>query len=734
MSGGRDFGERWEVGGYHRQVLRPKPRSVLVLAALGSVSLLPQTAAAVCPPNNLAAFCSAAVIGDGPRLTQADVDGGAAILTSDPWVLDGTTTIVLPAGGNYSPAAPPGLGSPTIFVTDDATLRIAGAGDTGVDIDANIIVCDGGQLEVEDSALRFGSSTPLVFALGESVVRWSGATLSGAGAADVAHVLGGTAQLIGTPTASPSVRAPGGSVSVLLSDASSADIDAADAITVLRLGSAASAAVSNSSFVSVGLEVCDGDQLQLDAPPVACALPGGCFVAAHPSTDFVRPAPYAMTISNTQVYAWDVLTFPGSSIDLANVATDTNLSVTVAGDLGSATLSFPPGATPQGVDDRTIALDGVEVLGWSVDAEGTSEVLIEPGSELGSVTCRGSAMCRLEGSEVSFGPLAVREQAALSLHDTTVLGETLGAGASLEAEDSSFQAPVQVVSPVWVADTTYGAMTVGEAGVVHEVRITQPVGADVLVPGAVVEVRGTVDARDQAGPVRPMPLATLELFDVATDAVTPLTDIDAPVADDVLFAWDTDGLAPGEYELRLRFDASENAVSRRRVTVMEEGGSSSSSSGTTGATSESTGDETTGGASTQGASTGDGGSSSSSSGTGTSGPGTTGGGSEGTGEGSSGGGDEPEPSGGCRVEPNSPATGGFLGLLLVAGCVAQRRRSRPPRQIKPRPSHGEGMSGPDEQPAVAVVSSDSARAVAGDTRTAQTAAKRTQHRAVDITL
>ena len=652
-----------------------------MLIAVGFGVLIPRTAAAICPPTDLAAFCVPGVVGDGPRLTQADVDTNAAVLSSDPWVLDGTTTIALPAGGNYTPGAAPSLGTPTIFVTENATLSLVGLGAPGVDLDANIILCDSGTLEVDDSTLRFASATPIVFAAESSRVEYAGATLSGAGAADVAHVLGGTASFVATPTTAPSIQSPG-SLSVLLSGASTANIDGALAVIALRLNAGASATVSDSSFLSLGVEVCDGDLFALDAPPIACELATECFGATHPSTSFTRPGPYAFNVSNSQVYAWDVLTQPGSDIDLANVPTDTNLAVTVAGDLGTASMSFPPGAEPEGVEDRTIGLTNAELLPWSVDAESGSVLTVEPGSEVGSVNCRGDAACRLESTTVTFGPLANRDEATMVLVDSVVQGESLSAGASLESASSSYEGAFVVVGPTWLADGDAAEpIAVQDEGVLHEVSLTDPADALVVDPGDVVEVRGSLSARDEAGALSEFPPATLEVYDEATDTVTELASITSAVDDDVLHSWDTTDLVPGTFELRLRFVDSSEAVSRRAVTVADTEGTSSTGEGSTGvATGSSTGFDTTTGEPETGADTTGGEPGTDSFGDGSSGdPSTTGtpdpttpdptAGETSGGESTSGDAEADASAGGCRVG-GSPTP---LALLLLFGLGFKRR-------------------------------------------------------------
>lgn len=662
-------------------VSRTRPRFAPVLIAVGLGALIPQTAAAICPPTDLAAFCVPGVVGDGPRLIQGDVDTDAAVLSSDAWVLDGTTTITLPAGGAYTPGTPAALGAPTIFVTENATLSLVGLGAPGVDLDANIILCDSGTLEVEDSALRFGSSTPIVFAAEDSRIEYAGATLSGVGAADVAHALGGTASLVATPTAAPSIQAPGGSVSVLLSGASTANIDGAMAVVALRLNAGASATVSDSSFLSLGVEACDGDLFGLDAPPSACDLSGECFGAGHPQIDFVRAAPYALDVSNSQVYAWDVLTQPGATVDLANIPTDANLSVTIAGDLGMASMGFPAGADPVGVEDRTIDLTNAEVLAWSVDAESGSDVTIEPGSELGSMNCRGDASCRLENTTVTFGPLANRDDAMMVLVDSVVQGAFLSAGASLESASSSYEGSFIVVAPTWLADGDAAeTIAVQDEGVLHEVELTDPAGPLVVDPGDVIAVRGSLSARDDAGALAEFPPATLEVYDEAGETLTELASITSAVDDDVLHSWDTTDLVPGTYELRLRFVDSSEAVSRRAVTVAGGEGSSSTGEGSTGvATGSSSGaDTTTGDESDTGADTTGGDTGADTTGDGSSGdpsttdtPDPTAGGETGGGESTSGDPEADASAGGCRVG-GSPAS---LALLFVVGVGLRRRAS-----------------------------------------------------------
>lgn len=667
-------------------VSRTRPRFAFALTALGLWLLIPSAAKAICPPNDLAVLCIPAVVGEGPRLTQGDVDTDAAVLSSDAWVLDGTTTISLPAGGDYTPGNAPALGTPTIFVTENATLSLSGLGAAGVDIDANIIICDSGTLEVEDSTLQFGSTTPVIFAVEDSQIVYAGASLSGFGSAEVAHALDDTASLVAAQTTAPSIQAPGGSVSVLLSGASTANVDGALAATVLRLNEGASATVTDSSFLSVGFETCDGDLLALDGPPVACDISTECFGLDHPLTNFSRSAPYALDVSNSQVYGWEVLTQPGAAIDLANIPTDANLSVTIAGDLGTASMGFPPGADPVGVDDRTIDLTNAEILAWSVDAESGSALTIESGSEVGSVNCRGDASCRLENTTVVFGPLANRDDASVVLIDSVVQGESLNAGASLESASSSYEESFTVVAPTWLADgDSAEPIAVQDGGVLHEVTLTDPAGVLVVDPGDVVEVRGSLSARDEAGALSEFPAATLEVYDEAGDTVTELVSVTSAVDDDVLHSWDTADLAPGTYELRLRFVDSSEAVSRRAVTVAGEEGTSSTGEGSTGGeTGSSTGFETTTGgepetgadttgADTTGADTTGGGSSGEPSTTGTPDPTmpSTAGGETSGGESTSGDAEADASAGGCRVG-GSPAS--FV-LLFFLGAGFRRRAS-----------------------------------------------------------
>lgn len=650
------------------------------LAAFG-LGLYAAPAWAACPTEDFSVLCNSAVIGDGPRLTQADVDGGAAILTTDAWVLDGTTTINLPAG-DYAPGVAANLGSPTIFVTEDASLILEDVGAMGVDVNANIILCDSATLEVRDSELRFGSEAGLTLALDDSDVVLAGATLSGLGGGAITQVFDDTASLTATPTALPSISSGAGSIQWSFGGASTAIIDQAQLFATLGIGATASVSLSDSSYVEVLMESCEGDTLTVDAFPEACDLTSECFTGDHPLTNFVRPAPFAVELVDSSVFAWRVTSHPGSTTTLGGTPAHANLAVDLTGDFGVSALTFPPGEEPEGLSDRTLSVSDPDAIAWVVSALGMSDLSIGAGSELSGLTCSDDAVCFIEGT--SFVENAVVDNfgsAELSAVDVTFGGAIRNLGASMELSSCTLDSDLIMAAPTWLAETNAPFPSTVEGGVFHVVELSTPVDGMTLEPGETLEISGSAFATDLQGPLRPFPPALVELYNLQSRETTLVATVEATAEDAVLYTWDTTGVDPGVYEVSLRFETSQVAVVRRRVTISAESsgsstgeGSSSGSGAETGdgdtATSSGGADTTTGGADPTASTTGDP--------TGASEGDSTGGGTDADSAG------EKAGDGGCSAHPSPPSA--WAWLILGLGLVRRRRHGVQPVTAAPDPS------------------------------------------------
>jgi len=548
----------------------------LAIAIVGVASLMGTSAAHAaetsCQASVAEIFCNARV--ETTQLTQNDIDTGAAILDSAPWVIGGTTTISLPAGQTYTPGNSSVLGWPAIWVIGDAVLEIDGHGATPVGIASNIYLCDNATFRVRNATYRNEqdpSNSYWLWAAGNSQLEYENATIAtntGGYNIDAFQALRGTAALSAPGGGAADFSVTGGSFEVALADAATASIDGASGIMSFYLARNAGLTLANSSYARMSTTTCAGETHTLSNIPPACSLSGSeCFRPTHPLTDFDRPAAPAIDIDQSRVYTWLVETLPGSTTNLSTIPTDANLVVMLGGDLGTQVLTLAPGIAPVGITDRTIALTSANILSWALNPTANSDVTITPGSEIGDLLAGQDSL--LTANDVTFrqGKFNLRFDSEVRLFDSLVDSPVQNLDGVLQAVDTTFLQQVSLDGETWLADSVFTqAPLFFGAGVLYEVSLNQPVSG-AYAAGAPIEIRGSVTLTDPFARPGAASDAVVELYDVALDTTTQLATLTGNLTDQLLATLDTTGLAPGDYEIRLRFENTTVAVATRSISL-----------------------------------------------------------------------------------------------------------------------------------------------------------------------
>ncbi|MEN1728816.1 MAG: hypothetical protein AAGJ52_10305 [Pseudomonadota bacterium] len=539
----------------------------------GSYSWAQSSEITQCAPKQAALFCQFRPdVSELPLLTQSDIDT-ASPATQEAWAIGGNSTITLPAGSSWSPGIPSSLFQPIIWVVDTAQLVIAGDSSSEVAIDASIILCDDAQLIVDNTALRINQDFTfehLFWAADNSQVRWNNAEIfTGSTTAPTAQLLQfmrGNSVLRGTTSGSASLNLGNGPLWLQVLDSAVADISNSSGIFETTVTPSASLSMTDSSFISAGLTLCEGSTATLDDLPEACDLTSGCFSGSHPATTYSSAGAPGLSISNSQLFSWQFITLPSSTLNLTNADPDANTVVELTGEL-TETVQLPPDESPIGLTDRTINLTSTTLLGWSLSPLADSQLTVEADSELVNVTVAGASEVSISGSTLRRGRVEVIG-GQLSIQDSVVEQETLNL-ATLNATRTLFNQTMTTGGDgrSFLADSPMAlAPQIVGNGELFEVSLSSP-ASDITLSGQSIDIIGSVRARDSMGTLNPFPEAELELIPASTGVPALLATLSNPTEEAVLATLDSGPLTEGFYEIRLRFIEADDAASEREIQV-----------------------------------------------------------------------------------------------------------------------------------------------------------------------
>jgi len=437
----------------------------------------------------------------------------------------------------------------SIMIVNHGTLELI---DANLSIRGDITLVDDGTLLVSGANLTFSQ----LFGHQYGILAWdraelvmTGAVVSGAGSIISGHLAGETF-----------TRLEAGSfvdgMTVSVSDSARLDLDGMSGFIEAVVFDGASLEASDSPM--------DLLLVWLTLPAGAAgtfALPPWGHVSA---LDFPNDFPgttgfdYSVSISNTDQTIFPVFSFPGSNITISN-------SVLLAAGLfidgdGTHTLTdlenfsdysdFTPG-----LEDRTLRLVDTELMAWNVYTAGTAEVSIID-STVGEIFSMGEgtsivyrSTCDGNGGYVSaqgLGQMFIAESVIVPRIVTTDLSVAILSESELQGEvfvnDASITGVVNAVGEYRVTPL--------DAGVVIEGAIDEP---DELYTESEIEITGT--SAVETGPHGLVSYTGYEVaFGVGTDPAA-FSSIGTPHAEKVrsgrLETWNTQGLPPGMYTLRL---------------------------------------------------------------------------------------------------------------------------------------------------------------------------------------
>lgn len=267
---------------------------------------------------------------------------------------------------------------------------------------------------------------------------------------------------------------------------------------------------------------------------------------------------YSVSLSNTDQVLFPLLSLPGSDVTVSDsVLLAAGLFIDGDGThalVGLENFSEYIDFTP-GLEDRTLRLVDTEILAWNVYAAGTAEVSIVD-STVGEIFSMGEgtsfvygSTCDGNGGYVSvqgLGRMFVAESVIVPRVVTTDLSVAILSESELQGEIFVNGASIAgVVNPVGDYQ-----VTPLDAGVVIEGAIDEP---DELYTESEIEITGT--SAVETGPDGLVAYTGYEIQFGEGSAPVEFFPIGTPHTDKVrqghLETWNTQGLAPGDYTIRL---------------------------------------------------------------------------------------------------------------------------------------------------------------------------------------
>ena len=510
---------------------------------------------------------------------------------SAPWVIGGSDVVQLGAG-DYEVGVVPGGSFPIVFVVEDGTLAVEDLGAGEVGIGAWIMLCDHATFRVRNATFRSLASFPFefpIFAMGQSRVEYEQASFRTlVPAYESAGYHGALFQVMGyESTLSVTAGADYGVQFPVLGDAwelavvhdATADLRSVDAFGEFYVAGRADFHIEDTQYHDMFFEACPGEDYALSDLPELCELSGAtdvCVTPSHPSIDYhTAPpgTPFTLDLVNDKVFAWAISTYADSTISVSNVPAKGNFAVGLGGIHDDLHMKLVPGNPPimQGIDDRTLNLDNVHVGGWMVWPSGTSHIRLLEGSEVGDLLPGDQVIADAYGTLFTGAMLDSPPGTEMHLFDSIIAERATNSGGKLWATTTRIETDMAIAGLTWLADVEeLGVFDLRQGGILHRVSISSPADGAVFEAGPIV-IEGTLDAVGPQDVPSPFPIATLEAVEVASGTPHPIASVNGPVATGALASWDTQGLPPGAYDLRLFFAGEgKGAVSTRRIELAGE--------------------------------------------------------------------------------------------------------------------------------------------------------------------
>ena len=437
----------------------------------------------------------------------------------------------------------------SVMIENHGALELV---DAVVSIQGDITIVDDGTLLVSGGSLAFSqlfSHQYGILAHDRADIVITGSDVSGEGNIIKGHLAGETCTRLET-----GAFIDGMTVSMI--DSASLGLDGMSGFieAVVFDGATLEATDSPMDLMLVWLSLPDGTAAAFTLPPWG-HISSLDFPGDFPDTTGIG---YSVSISNTDQVLFPLLSFPGSDVTVSDSVL-LAAGLFIGGDgahalVGLENFSEYTDFTPD-LGDRTFRLVDTELLVWNVYTAGTAEVSIVDSTvgeifsmeEGTSIVYRST--CDGNGGYVSaqgLGQMFVVESVVVPRIVTTDLSVAILSASELQGEifvnDASIAGVVNPVGDYQVTPLDAGVViegaidTPGELYTDSEIEITGTSAVETGPDGLVAYTGYEIQFGEGSAPV--------EFFSIGT----PHTD---KVRQGHLETWNTDGLAPGDYTIRL---------------------------------------------------------------------------------------------------------------------------------------------------------------------------------------